>query len=898
MPTPPRIPLALLLALGLLQGPAACGDDDPAPAPGEDTGTPDDTDSTDAGADTGDSGTTPLPEGTSFDIPSAEGTIEVRYDARGIPHIRCDVTADCYRAIGYFHARDRFAQMDLRRRVVTGRLTQLVGELALETAANFRHTFTRPDGTPAEEWLRNQTPPEVLAELQAYADGVNAWLADLEAGRNGATLADEYNFPLVNRDNLPPWTVEDSLASILALVESLTNNSAGKIAGARRAADLTPAQYAELFGPRSVDADATTYASAGQTFTGPPSTKQRFTLPSPAALARFRGMERLLDHALAAEASMRLWDPLRGEIGAAGSNNWVVGPSRSSSGHTLFANDPHLQLTNPALWYVAHLDSTRDTADPTMTAGVTFAGLPWVVLGQNRNIAWGGTVAYFDLTEVYIEELNEDRTAVIFRGEEVPLITRDWPFELDTGETTTVPLQWVPHHGPVLSIDPEAGTALSLRWTGQDVSTDIEVLYRLARASNLEEAREALSLTTTIGQNWVVADNQGGIGWYPYNRVPFRDWHSEDNPSWFPVPGNGDFEWERYWSLDALPQATNPPSGYVATANQDMTGDLADGIPGNEGYPPLQIDGDPGGRQSRIIERMAERQLHDAESMRDIQADVFSVAGRWMVPALLEIWGADGPEGRPDSAATVMEALRAWDYQCPTGLDGVRPGDPATTDPAVAAASAGCLAFHVLLSDFRRALYGDEFDAGQLPAYPTIAHTVRLVRGTDTLLTNENWWDDVSTEDGVETPADTLLRALTVSGDWIVSQQGADAADWRWGRVHTVTLRADLFDSFGINTFNNGPRANDGGTWTVDVAQPNSPFTRDYSHNAGASMRLLCEGLPAGMACTIQLPGGQRHFRDADHYESMLVDWLNNVPFPLSMDVDTVPTDDVWVRVP
>lgn len=900
----------LSLAAALLLALPACGDDDPPARPdaGTDTGTdvetdapedtgddtPDDDVTPDTGpdigddtdADTGDDADTGLPDGLS--IPGLSTETTVHFDAFGVLHASCATDEDCAAVLGYFHARDRFLQMDIRRRLTTGRLTQATGPLGIDIAESYRTIFTTPSGEPLEEVLAAGMPAETRLVFEAYANGVNAWLDDLEAGRNGARLPDETRFPLVSFDNIPRWTVEDSFATILALVESLTNDSGAILRRGTLFAAMDEETWLDLYNERT-PIDAPTLLDyvgegAGAKVNLP------LALPRHAPLLR-RAAGAMNEAAARLEAAGMMRDELRGSTG---SNIWTVAPERSASGNALFSNDPHLQLSNPAIWYIAHLDAKTEGTGEIHAAGVTFAGLPFVILGQNEHIAWGATTTYFDLTDVYIETLSDDGTGVVFNGETVPFVTRDWVYEFPDGTSETRTARYVPHHGPVLSIDEEAGTAVSMRWTGNSIFTDGWFLADLMRATSVDEARTALRGVTTVGQNWMVADRSGQIGWFPYNTVPLRPWASLELPSALPLPGDGSAEWDGFYDYDDLPQAFNPARGFIANANNDMTGALYDGDPYNDGYSVLQVAAAPGYRQARMLEVLEGSTEHTRDDMLALVGDTTSLLGRLVTPFLLDAaaaFVADDGELDPNQQR-MIDALTDWDYTCPTGLTGPRPTDDADPNPAVAAASIGCTALHRVLGTFWRLAFEDDVQRLDLPNYPRLDTAVQLLIRPDVFLAGvDTYWDDSRTEDRVETRDDILLAALRVAGADLTERLGEDIDGWRWGRVHTLTLRADLFDNLGVATYNHGPFATPGGTGTVNVAAPNGLLSGNFGHASGASMRFVCELFPEGPACTIQLPGGQRHFRDSPFYDDRLFDWITNTPIDVNLDIDDVASD-------
>jgi penicillin amidase len=860
------------------------------------TDSDDDAGGTDAGADTITADAAPDGSGDAFDagpgegaqivIPGMSGPATAYIDAFGVFHADCQTDPDCAAMLGYFHARDRFAQMDLRRRLTTGRIgtlvTDPVHDIALDIDRENRAQFTTTTGKPIEEVMVESASPETLALLEAYSAGVNAWLADAAAGRNGAQFSEEFGFALIAADEIPAWEPSDCIATVVALVDSLTNNAAEEIRRGLAYASTTPEVARDLFQPRSG-----TTSTILSDFAGPSSDKG---LQPVAAwdLDVLRNAVPALELALARVEGRQILDAADVE-GARGSNNWIVSPELSASGNALLTNDPHLGLSNPSIWYLAHLDARTNGTGSIHAAGMSFAGLPWIVIGQNEDLAWGATNSFFDQSDVYVETLSEDGNGVLFNGEVVPFIRQTFTYALAGADPVEQESLYVPHHGTVLSIDEEAGTAITHRWTGTELSTDVNFLTELMKASNITEAQEAIANVTSIGQNWVVATRDGDIGWFPYNNVPVRPWLSQDTPSWIPLPGDGSAEWAGYYDLEDLPQALNPAQGYLATANNDMTGEFLDGDPTNESWSMYQTSVALGIRHERIVQLLEARDDHDTDSMLATVGDVYSLLGERLAPDLIA--AASGRELSPAGAALVA-ALEAWDFECPTGLDGVTPDAPAVTDAAVLASSIGCTAFHAAYASARNATYSDERNAEGWASFPTMAAFYLALERPEVLGAPDAWWDDVSTE-AVESKEDTLVAGIEAGAATLVEALGDDASAWLWGRVHTVTLRADLFDSLGVDIYNHGPFANDGGDYTVDVANTRGASSGNFSHSSGASMRMVCEAGDPMVRCQVQLPGGQAHRRPTEdapnpNYDDLLQRWLVNAPIDLEIDLATV----------
>lgn len=832
-----------------------------------------------------------------FRVPGLSGPVEVRFDDYGMLHLRCDSDLDCFAVQGYFHAAHRFGQMDFRRRAARGKLSELYGSGTLPTDLVTRSVIATQDGSRLEEQLWASTDAETQAMIEAYTRGVNAWIADLRAGRNGAQLTQE------NVDRgvgaIEDWEVLDSAACALVLVLQLTDQSADELGAGALFAALPPAAAFDLFG--LTPASPSTILPPPASFVG---ASEQLSRDLEQVQSRLRQVQASLSHA-----------PKKLDLGLAGdsygSNNWVVSASQAAGTAALLANDPHLGFSNPSVWYLVSIDSkTAGQGGTIHVAGSSFAGLPGILIGQNEDLAWGLTTTFFDMSDVYTETTNAAGTAVLYNEGEVPFVERTFEFEVAGQAPVSRTVRYVPHHGPVIVPDvyePDQPSLppISLRWTGQDADTDLNFILRLMRATSVAEARDdALSQVTTIGQNFVIADKAGDIAWLPYNRLPQRPFASAALPPWLPLPGDGSAEWAGTIPYADLPQVVNPPAGFVATANNDMTGALQDGDPTNDSLNgAMQTFLATGFRHERITELLVEgAPNHTSATMSAMQADVHVLLGERVVPTLLADFILTGV-GPSASGQKVIDALAAWQYTCPTGLETRDTTSPKVTDSAEAAESIGCSAFHALWTELIIGTFDDEI----LAADPTAEEharpeaLVRLLTRPGTLLGGESYWDDVGTAGQTEGRYSTVLAAIERAATFLESTLGPDPDDWRWGRIHTITLFADVYGNTPITRFNNGPWANDGGWYTVDVANPTGHFGGSYAHGSGPSMRFVCEVPSTGPACTMQIPGGQRNRPGEDHYEDLFLLWLENqsIPLPfLPADIDAATQELITVRAP
>jgi penicillin amidase len=843
----------------------------------------------------------------------------VYLDAHGIFNGDCATDEDCTMALGYFHARDRFVQMDLFRRLPTGRLTDIVNKPVVElvgaleglinAAASNRAVNSTRTGEPGEAVVVQQADEKSRRLLDAYAAGVNQWLDDVRNKRNGATWPAEFGSGALSYrpEDAPPWVAEDSIATILTLVGQLTRGERGHMDTANaRAAIGDNDRFLDLW---SLEPLLKSPVLEAGTFPPPPeasSTAKADTKANPLFRRASPALASLSAELAVTEKLGRLW--AGAESTDIGSNNWALGGSKTESGNTFLSDDPHLGLSQPSVWYIAHLDAKTHGGGEIHTAGLTFPGLPWVVIGQNEDIAWGATNTSMDFTDVYIEKLvknaDGEPIGVMHKGEVVEFIRKSFTLAFNDGSTEERELLFVPHHGAVREIDVDNDIAITLRWTGNDLTTDVNFPTAMATASTVLEGRDALANITSIGQNWAVIDNQGNFGWFPYNRLPKRTWAMDldmDDPNepfpWMPLDGSCEtpetcYEWEEYFAYSELPQAYNRDNGYVASANGDLTGANSDGNPTNDGYAPIQSGVAAAYRQARIVEVIEARDDHTRSTMEALVSDVQSKIGRDMVPEILKI--ADGATLSTD-AELIVDALSGWSFTCPTGLDGTDPRMSPLADIEEVEESSGCTAWHEALREIDAAIVNGE----STRSYPSFV-TYFSIMDPSRLKAGDVYWDDARTPGVVETKFDIIGAALDAAGKGLLAEYataaGGNQGVWPWGRKHGFVLTSDLSAINSLfNEFNNPPGdgsedffANDGGLFTVDVAGPDEDGRQDW----GASTRFQCEGL-VPIECTIQLPGGQSGHASSDNYDDLLELYLRNEPATLEFDINAAKNNAV-----
>jgi penicillin amidase len=652
--------------------------------------------------------------------------VEVVRDRWGVPHLFAQNERDLLFAEGWVHAQDRLWQMQFNRTVASGRLSTLFGEAPLPADRYLRTIGLRR----AAEHDFHALSAETRGFLRAYADGVNAFLKTHQ-GR----LPIELTILGVDPE---PWTPVDSLAWSRALSLNLSLNSVLELTRLQMAAKLSPTAIRQLLPP---------YPSEGP-----------FILPSPAQPVPALQARSLRDtggsdfvRQLAAFVPAlgrpdRVW----------GSNSWVVHGSRTATGRPLLANDTHLGLAMPSVWYEIGLHGGRFDA-----TGFSIAGIPFVIMGQNRRIAWGVTNLNADVQDVYLEKLDNpaDPRKALFEGRWEDLRIEREAIPVKGKESVTLAVRYT-RHGPLVNgvlpqwKDPRP---LAMRWAAAEGSRLLDAISAVDRAANWPEFHQALSKWDTPSLNFTYADVDGNIGYQSTARVPLRP-PGQDGT--MPVPGwTGGFEWQGFIPYEDMPSALNPPAGFVVTANNKVVPDS---------YPYwLTYDWPPPERARRITELLAADRRVSRDDMKRFQADVLlRYAGR-MRSHLLGAMAGVKPAN--DAERQALAAVRGWDLRF--------------AKESVAPTVFSAWLRFLMPDTFQDELGEDGFKAAQpLLAMQTDMYADLLGRPRDP------WFDDKRTP-RVETRDDVVRRSFSEAVEWLSDTAGGDPADWQWGKLHRISFK-------------------------------------------------------------------------------------------------------------
>jgi penicillin amidase len=862
--------------------------------------------------------TSQSPQLPAHAITGLTGNVDVTYDQYDIPHIFCANQNDCYAVQGYIQAQDRLFQMDLFRRIARGQLSTLIGSAGVSQDTQILTLFITRDLQRIEDALVTNLDATTTARIQAFTNGVNAYIAFLKA--NPTLMPGEYSQVLqpMTPNDIRNWELQDTLAlgrlqqfQLSETIEKETGYGLFALTfapgigahqdAARFNAYVRAEQPVKAYTLSDTDPAITAIGSRGGMAGAAPTQDLSGLAPS---LGRINASMRELGEVF---GSMR---------NGAGSNNWVVDGAHSGTGQAMVANDPHLSLQYPPLFHLSAM--TASDGSGLNVVGGSFPGVPGALIGRGAHVGWGATVVGYDVTDLYQEKLTTCGNppplvcaTVEFRNRtggtiNVPIAVRPVSITVKGGASVNTAVLVVPHHGPIIDYEPATQTAISVRWTGQEGNTqDLKAFLDLNNASAVGDdsaaagtAFAALTNYAVGAQNFVLADDQGNIGFDPHALVPRRDWISATQAPWLPLPGNtGTAEWGESatdvgntacaanpapatcWVPDlALPRGVNPAKGYYATANSDPAGFTDDNNPigntvGGTLYPYLSFDWDDptAVRYGRIAELLKSKttgsQKVSLQDMQSIQSDHVMLLAR-----LFETRNFYPPAtGAPAAYATGRTVLTAWQsagYDCPTGLTGSDPNSAAVTDATVLSQSAGCLLFHTFFRTLLHNVFDDDFAVvAATTNQPFGGDSGAEVRAIFFMLSTAGthaFCDDVSTSFTVtasKTCEQQVIAALASAVTTLQGAYGTDTKGWLWGRVHTMTTVSQLSPLIA-GGFSAGPYARPGGALTVDVGNPNGSQSSPlgFAYGAGSNLRFIAVMDPAAANAQVkmQLPGPER----------------------------------------
>ena len=762
-------------------------------------------------------------------IKSLGDSVAITFDEADIPHINAKSQADAYFALGYLHASERSWQMEMNRRIASGRLSEILGADTVKI-----DRFVRTLGVKrAAERQFDRYPVSAKRLLQAYADGVNAGNAQL-----GWALPIEY---FLTGSKPGHWSPTDSVAWMLMMAYDLGGNWHKELQRLELSQYLSTKQVWEVVQPYEHDEPVSNvdfsrlYRDLKVFHPSPGPTESRpQNLPS---------------------TKLSQWDQMGGKDGI-GSNNWALSGRLSTTGKPLLANDPHLGLSAPAIWYFAHLE-----APGLNVIGGTLPGIPAIVLGRTDKFAWSFTNTGPDVQDLYIEQIDQKNPGM-YRGPDGPLLFKVRQEIIDIKDAPSLTfLVKETRHGPVISdsyakakrtIDTDR-FALALRWTALDIENQsVAGLLDMNRATDLDQFKQALRKNYAPMQNVVMADTEGNIAYQAAGVAPKRVLH-QGLYGVAPAPGwEKQYDWNGYVPFEQLPASNNPEQGWIATANQKI-------VAANDPNP-LTGDWDLPTRYDRIVDLIKSKNIHSADDMKTMQGDTLSLAAT----PLLELFKSS--QSSHPLSAKAMEIAR--------GFDGNMKVD-----------SAGALLFNAWADQLARNLFS------RLSYLFTENYGARNYRGPlirQVQNPSSPWCDDPKTE-AVESCQQSSNNALDKALEYLSKEYGNDPASWAWGKAHIaisehrpfskVPLLGSLFniktpfpgDSFSINV------------GRLELMQSKNP----YETLQAPSLRTIYDLSDLEKSLFVYQTG-QSGWVQSKLYRNMNSLWANNEYLPLRMKSDNI----------
>ena len=766
--------------------------------------------------------------------------VRIIRDVYGVPHIFAQDRKDLAFALGYVQAQDRLWQLDMGRHLGSGTLSEVFGpvSLALDTDLFFRTVFSRPD---RKEFLRRvweAISPEVREELEAFTRGVNTFVT-LHPGKL------PLEFWLTGHQFEPLEVVAEEALAGNPLAWALSLNFSDEVLATKIAGRLDPSLLSELFPeapttvlPGEAGAQSRSVVSTASGITPP------WSGPSFAGLSR-DSLSRLSRDL----AAFLLRIPGMNSRSAAASNSWVVGGERTTTGKPILANDPHLDIPMPSIWYEVHL-----VAPGVDVIGAAVPGLPYVSIGHNRCIAWGITAAMADNQDLFVERVNPENPRQVWfvdHWEDMKVEKISIPVK---GQTALEKEILSSRHGPVITpIVPGLKETLAVQWAlsrviPDNVAKDLEGIRMLNTAANWKEFREAVQ-NSTLSLNMMYADVDGNIGWQVTGTIPVR----AKGDGRFPVPGwTGEDEWTGLIPFEALPSyylpagsagpqvtgslVSSTPTHVIATANQRTVHSDYKHTISHTWVPPYRF--------LRISQLLGQKEKISVQDMQRYQADQHPLLADILVQILEEV------EGNTTDLRWALSTLQQWDRQ-------------------VSRDSTAATLYELTLVHLMKNAYADEL--GDL--YNDYAWRFGVFyTGLDALLhqPQAKWWDDVRTPT-VETRKDILRRSLQDAMADARQRLGSDPARWRWGDLHRAVFAHPLGRGWPLDWLLNRsvPSGGDGHTVNVGYYRLNQPF----DVVAAPSFRMVVDLSDIAHAYAMNTTG-QSGRPLTPHYDDMIQSWV------------------------
>jgi len=726
--------------------------------------------------------------------------VTVYRDQYAIPHIYATNETDLYRTTGYIMAQDRMWQMDLLRRVTQGRLAEIFPKEMLEVDILFRSLRINEKSIQ----LLDSTDKQIIVCLEAFADGINQYIE-----QNSDNLPVEFKILGYKPDKWEPVHSINLIGymawSLKAGWTTLFLEEMREKLGDEKTMELIPnvtLQKEFVFPASSISQNKNNYTALLEVF----KTLKKYNLE-----------------------------------GLSASNNWAVNGSKSQSGKPLFANDMHLDYNLPGIWFQIH----QVVEGQLNVTGVALPGQPLIIVGHNEKIAWGMTNTYVDNLDFYMEKINpNNKDQYEVNGEWKDLIVKKEIFKNKKGEETKKIIRYS-HRGPIISDFKNIGKTLSMQWIGSYYSNELEAVYKLNRAQNWEDFKNAVKGFITISQNINYADVSGNIGIYCCAGLPIRN---RDILFSF-LPGWTDqYDWKGLVSFEELPFQYNPSCNYISSANNRTVDDTYPHYIG--AWHALQY------RIERIREVLESRNNFAPDDFMQLQTDNISKLAPYYVPRILEFLEERKTELTKQEFID-LENFKIWDYSYHLNSNVSLLFEQTYTQ----------ILANLVKDEMGEELFSTYLSGTTLPKY-TMENAFKQKYFS--------WCDDITTSEIEENLADIVVRSFKDAVEIISKQQGGKMANWKWSKKHTLTLehplgKVEIVDR--LLNLNRGPYPLDG-TWHT-IAQYSYEYSEPFKVIHGASQRHIYDLSNWDNSVSV-MPTGNCGIATSPHYIDQTELYVNN----------------------
>jgi penicillin amidase len=716
----------------------------------------------------------------------------IKYDDNHIPHIFAKNEHDLYYAQGYVTATDRLWQMDVQTRSASGRLAEVIGPQVLEVD-RYHRRMGMVYG--AENTLRGMMKdPQIRVAVQAYTDGINQYIKNLDV----RSYPIEYKLLNYKPELWKPL----NCALLLKLMSETLAGGSDDMEMTATLNKFGAAVTQELFPDQPFQKEPIIPAGTPWNFKPLPVPK-----PSPSFKAQMMGNNK--------PAS---------KVEGIGSNNWAVSGSKTASGYPILANDPHLHLTFPSIWYQVQL-----TAPGVNVYGVSLPGSPNVIIGYNEKISWGVTNVDADVLDWYSIKFKDATKNEYWHNNRWNKTTRRTEVIKVKGQPDVTEQVIYTNIGPVVYEDSSkkirnypafvpSGTAL--RWIAHEESGDLKTFYLLNRSKDYNDYRKALTYYTAPAQNFIFASTQNDIAITPNGKIPLK--YKEQGK--FILDGTDPAnDWQGWIPAEQNPTVKNPPRGYVSSANQEST---------DSTYPYyINWQFGPYQRGTRINNRLAAMNKVTVDSMRLLQTDNYSISARDILPTLIKYID---PTKLDNSQLEALKMLKQWNLRYDAN-------------------AAGATLFNDWWLKIYDRIWKDDFGTPGKLRWPSRDKTVQLI-----LQQPNSKWFDIKRTPSVETCADIINRTFTVTVDELIGKYGKPGKAWEWG----TTRPTEIEHLASIGGFGSGKFVSGGSGGVINA----------ISGGNGPSWRMVVEMGPHVKGYGVY-PGGQSGNPGSFYYTNMLQTW-------------------------